>query len=111
MPFTATAPWVLSTVTVPALPWKTAKPGRGVIGASSAPEASAQLPPMAVQVPVPPSTRLLLRFETLPPSQKASVCPAVLTRLTWLAMAVCTVTAEPAGWLPTCRPLSTRVPV
>ncbi len=73
MPVTATAPCALSTATVPEAPWNTAKPGCGDIGALRVPFWFAQLPELAVQVPVPPSMAPLLRLAALPPSQKFSV--------------------------------------
>src|SRR5690242_19948291 len=51
---TLTAPALSSTVTVPGVPWKTAKPGCGDIAARASPLASVQVAEVSVQVPLPP---------------------------------------------------------
>ncbi|MOA11255.1 hypothetical protein D3C78_1311880 [compost metagenome] len=65
-----------SAVTVPPVPWNTANPGVGPMGALLAPFSVVQLLPAALQWPEPPSTTLLPAFAGASPSQKKALCAA-----------------------------------
>ena len=79
-------------------------------GALTSPVASVQLslPAELCQVPSPPLTTPLF-FGPASPSQKLSVSPVVLTRLTWLAIEVCTKKSGD-GIVPMASPLSVSAP-
>jgi hypothetical protein len=102
---------LLSTVTVPAVPLKIAKPSCTQVPLAR-PLASVQLSPglPARQVPVPPAILPSLKFALLPPSQRLSTRPSLLIRLTWFATEVCTASLF-VGAVPMSRPLSVSVPV
>ena len=109
IPVTLTWPEPLSTVTVPSVPWNTAKPP--FHACAMVPEALVQLVARpAVQVPLPPSTDC--EGVVVEPFQNWIGAPAPSTmRFTSPATEVCTPPASPPVSGATSMPLSVRLPV
>lgn len=104
MPVACTAPAVLSTVTVPGVPVKTAKPGCGCMAVVVVPVASVHTGAVVDQVPLPPPACTGLARPLA--FQKFSVMPVVLTSMKRLsALRFWIDSVAPAGTLPSASAL------